>query len=153
MTVLALIRPDSWNWALLVHVGGAMILVGGLVTAGAASMFMKRDVTGTLAVFSYRMLLLVALPGLVLMRAGAAWIYDKEGFTGDNDPSWIGIGFTTADGGAVLFIIALILGGIGLRRFRRGDGGGGLLRASGVIALVLLAAYVVTIWAMAGKPD
>jgi hypothetical protein len=130
-----------------------MILVGGLVTAGAASMFMKRDVTGTLAVFSYRMLLLVALPGLILMRAGAAWIYDKEGFTGDNDPSWIGIGFTTADGGVVLFIIALILGGIGLRRFRRGDGGGGLLRASGVIALVLLAAYVVTIWAMAGKPD
>jgi hypothetical protein len=153
MTVLAIIRPDSWNWALLVHVAGAMILVGGLVTAGAASMLMKRDVTGTLAVFSYRILLLVALPGLIVMRAGAAWIYDKEGFTGDNDPTWLGIGFTTADGGAVLFIIALILGGVGLRRFRRGDGGGGLLRASGIIALVLLAAYVVTIWAMAGKPD
>jgi hypothetical protein len=30
MTVLALTRPDSWNWALLLHVGGAMILVGGL---------------------------------------------------------------------------------------------------------------------------
>jgi hypothetical protein len=153
MTVLAIIRPDSWNWALLVHVAGAMILVGGLLTAGAASMLMKRDVTGTLAVFSYRILLLVALPGLIVMRAGAAWIYDKEGFTGDNDPTWLGIGFTTADGGAVLFIIALILGGVGLRRFRRGDGGGGLLRASGIIALVLLAAYVVTIWAMAGKPD
>jgi hypothetical protein len=152
MTVLALIRPDSWNWALLVHVGGAMILVGGLVAAGAASVLMRRDATGTLAAFSYRMLVIVALPGFIVMRAGAAWIYDKEGFTGDNDPSWLGIGFTTADGGAVLFIIALILGGFGLRRARRGQGDG-LLRASGVIALILLAAYVVTIWAMAGKPD
>jgi hypothetical protein len=53
----------------------------------------------------------------------------------------------------VLFIIALILGGVGLRRARRGDGGDKLLRAAGVIALVLLAAYVVTVWAMAGKPD
>src|SRR3954467_6048841 len=152
MSVLALIRPDSWNWALLVHVGGAMILVGGLVTAGAASMLMKRDVTGTLAVFSYRMLLLVALPGLILMRAGAAWIYDKEGFTGDNDPTWLGIGFATADAGGLLFLIALVVGGAGLRRARRG-GGDGLLRASGVIALVLLAAYLVTVWAMAGKPS
>ena len=116
MTSLALIRPDAWNWALLVHVGGAMILVGGLLTAGAAAMLMRRDETGALAVFSYRMLLLVGLPGLILMRAGAAWIYDKEGYSGDNDPTWLGIGFTTADGGAVLFIIALILGGIGLRR-------------------------------------
>jgi hypothetical protein len=113
---------------------------------------MRRDATGTLAAFSYRMLLWVALPGLIVMRAGAAWIYDKEGYSGDNDPTWIGIGFTTADGGVLLLIIALVLGGFGLRRARRG-GGDGLLRASGIIALVLLAAYVITIWAMAGKPD
>jgi len=152
MTVLALIRPDSWNWALLVHVTGAAILVGGLVAAGGASVLARRDATGTLSAFSYRMLLVVGLPGLILMRAGAAWIYDKEGWTGDSDPTWLGIGFLTADIGAVLFIIALILGGIGLRRTRRGDGGSGLLRASGIIALVLLAAYVITVWAMAGKP-
>ena len=152
MSILAIIRPDSWNWALLLHVGGAMILVGGLVTAGGASLLARRDATGTLWAFSYRMLVVVALPGLILMRVGAAWIYDKEGWTGDNDPTWIGIGFSTADGGALLLIIALILGGIGLRRVRRGEGHG-LLRASGIISLVLLAAYVITVWAMAGKPD
>jgi hypothetical protein len=152
MSVLAIIRPDSWNWALLVHVGGAMILVGALLTAGTASMMMRRDATGTLAVFSYRMLLWVGLPGLIIMRAGAAWIYDKEGYSGDNDPTWLGIGFLTADLGALLLIISLVLGGIGLRRFRRG-GGDGLLRAAGIIALILLAAYVITVWAMAGKPD
>ena len=151
--MLALIRPDSWNWALLLHVGGAMILVGGLVTAGGAAMLMRADVTGTLARFSYRILLLVALPGMILMRAGAAWIYDKEGYSGSDDPTWIGIGFAAADIGAVLFIIALIVGGIGLRRLRREQGGERLLRASGVIALVLLAAYVIAVWAMAGKPN
>ena len=36
MSVLAAIRPDSWNFPLLVHVLGAMILVGGVLTAAAA---------------------------------------------------------------------------------------------------------------------
>jgi hypothetical protein len=152
MNVLAIIRPDSWNWALLVHVGGAMILVGALLTAGTASLMMRRDATGALAAFSYRMLLWVALPGLIIMRAGAAWIYDKEGYSGDNDPTWLGIGFLTGDIGGFFLIVALILGGFGLRRSRRGQGDG-LLRAAGIIALVLLAAYVITVWAMAGKPD
>ena len=152
MSLLASVRPDSWNWALLLHVGGAMILVGGLLTAGGAMLVARRDSTGTLMRFSYLTLAAIALPGLILMRAGAAWIYDKEGFTGDDDPAWLGIGFATADLGAVLLLIALIVGGIGLARARRG-GGDGLLRASGVIALILLAVYVVAVWAMGAKPS
>jgi hypothetical protein len=151
MTDLAVIRPDSWNWALLVHVAGAMVLVGGLLTAGGAAAFMRRDGTGTLARFSYLTLALVAFPGFIVMRGGAQWIYDKEGFAGDNDPTWIEIGWGTSDAGGLLLIIALVLGGIGLRRSRRG-GGDGLLRASGIIAFVLLAVYVIAVWAMAGKP-
>jgi hypothetical protein len=151
MSLLAVIRPDSWNWALLVHVAGAMVLMGGLLTAGGAAALARRDATGALARFSYVVLAAVALPGFIVMRGGAQWIYDKEGFTGDDDPAWIGIGFGTSDLGALLLVIALVLGGIGLRRSRRG-GGEGLLRASGVIALVLLVVYVVAVWAMAGKP-
>jgi hypothetical protein len=152
MTLLALIRPDSWNWALLVHVAGAMVLVGGLLTAGGAMVLARRDASGTLARFSYRTLAAVALPGFIVMRAGAQWIYDEEGFAGENDPTWIGIGFGTSDVGGLLLLIALVLGAVGLRRSRRG-GGEGLLRATGVIALVLLALYVVAVWAMTGKPD
>jgi hypothetical protein len=152
MTVLAIIRPDSWNWPLLLHVAGAMILVGGLLTAGSASLLAKRDATGTLARFSYLTLATVAFPGFLLMRAGAAWIYDNEGFSGDDDPAWLGIGFATADIGGLLLLIALVTGGVGLARARRGAGDR-LMRVSGVIALVLLAAYVITVWAMAGKPS
>jgi hypothetical protein len=151
MSILAAIRPDDWNWPLLVHVAGAMILVGGLLTAGGAALLAGRDSTGTLARLSFRTLAIVALPGLIIMRAGAAWIYDKEGFGGDDEPTWIGLGFITADVGLLLLLIALVLGGVGMRRARSG-GGDGLLRASGIIAVILLAAYLVTVWAMAGKP-
>jgi hypothetical protein len=151
MSLLAAIRPDSWNWALLVHVAGALILVGGLLSAGGAAALARRDETGALARFSYLTLAAVALPGFIVMRAGAQWIYDEEGFTGEDDPTWIAIGFGTSDLGALLLLIALVAGGIGLRRSRRGDGER-LLRVSGVIALVLLALYVVAVWAMAGKP-
>ena len=151
MSLLAAVRPDSWNWALLVHVGGALILVGGLITAGGAMALARRDATGALARLSYLTLAAVALPGFIVMRAGAQWIYDEEGFTGDGDPGWIAIGFGTSDVGGLLLLISLVLGGVGLRRSRRG-GGEGLLRASGVISLVLLALYVVAVWAMAGKP-
>ena len=39
-----------------------------------------------------------------------------------------------------------------MRKSRNG-GGSGLLKASGVIATLLVAVYVVTIWAMGAKPD
>jgi hypothetical protein len=49
-------------------------------------------------------------------------------------------------------LISLIVGGIGVYRLREGKGAG-LLKATLVLALILLAAYVVAAWAMAGKPD
>ena len=51
-----------------------------------------------------------------------------------------------------MILVTLILAGIGARRARAGVGGG-LTRAAGILACVLLAAYVVTVWAMAGKPS
>jgi hypothetical protein len=45
-----------------------------------------------------------------------------------------------------------VLSGIGVRRMRGGKGTG-LLRATMILAIVLLAAALVAIWAMAGKPN
>jgi hypothetical protein len=143
-------RSDSINFALLVHVVGAMVLVGGLVTAAAAAVVGWRDEAVALRRFSYWTLLTVAFPGYIVMRIGAEWVFSKE-FPENYDPSWVGIGYITADGGGVLLLLALILGGIGLRKSRDG-GGGGLLKASGVLATLLVAVYVVTVWAMGAKP-
>jgi hypothetical protein len=147
-----MIRSDSISIALLVHVAGAMVLVGGLVTAAAGAIIGWRDEADGLRRFSYKVLLAVALPGYIVMRIGAQWTASKEHLDNlKNDPTWLGIGYLTADLGALLLLIALILGGIGMWRSRSG-GGGGWLKASSVIATVLVAAYVVTIWAMGAKP-
>ena len=149
--VLAVVRPDSWNLPLFVHILGAMILVGGTLTAASALAFARGDAR-TLRL-GYWSLLAVALPGYVLMRIGAQWIYSKEGL--DDAPieeAWTGIGFAIADGGALLLLIALITGGVGVRRLRDGKGTA-LLKATMVISLILLAAYVVAIWAMSAQPS
>ena len=145
-------RPDAINVAVLVHVLGAMVLVGGLVTAAAAAVIGWSDEGVGLRRFSYKTLLYVGLPGYIVMRVGAQWAASKEHLDNlPSNPTWLDIGLMTADGGALLLLIALILGGIGLRRSRHG-GGTGLLKASGVIATVLVAVYVVAVWAMGGKP-
>jgi hypothetical protein len=148
--MFAAIRPDDWDLPLFLHVLGAMLLVAGLLTGGTALAIARGQVR--LLRLGYFSLLALALPGWILMRAAAEWIYDKQGFTGDDDPAWVGIGFITAEGGGLLLLIALILGGFGVRRVGRG-GGSGLLTASAVLALVALAAYLVAVWAMGGKPD
>jgi hypothetical protein len=153
MNVLATIRPDGWNFPLLIHVFGAMLLVGGIVAGSAALVVGWRDTAARLLRVGYFTLLAVALPGFVVMRIGAEWIYSKEGWDDVADePAWLGIGYIISDLGGLLLLIALVAGGIGVRRLRTG-GGAGLLKASTVIALVLIAVYVVAVWAMAGKPD
>jgi hypothetical protein len=149
--LLAVIRPDDQNFPLLLHVAGATILVGGLL-AGASTLAYARGETRFLRL-GYWTLLMVALPGLILMRIGAQWIYTKQGWDDvEDEPAWIAIGGVTADIGGLLFLVSLAVGGFGIYRLREGKGAG-LLKATMVVALILLAAYVVAAWAMAGKPD
>jgi hypothetical protein len=149
MSVLAAARPDDWNFPLFLHVLGAMVLVGATLTGASALAFARGD--GRLARLGYRTLLVVGLPSYAAMWIGAHWIYAKEGL--DERPiefAWETIGFAVTEVGAVLFVAALILAGMGVRR----EGGGeGLLKAAMVICLVLLAGFAVAVWAMAGKPD
>jgi hypothetical protein len=153
-TLLAVSRPTEWNFPLFIHVLGAMVLVGGLLTGASTLLYARGDVR--FLRLGYWTLLAVALPGYIVMRIGAQWIYSKEGWDDLPDevdePAWLGIGYIIADVGALLTLIALILGGIGVRRLGRG-GGQGLLKAAMVIAWIVLAAAIVAVWAMSGKPD
>jgi hypothetical protein len=150
--LLAAHRPTEWNFPLFVHVFGAMILVGGLLAATSILAFARGDERSLR--LGYWTLVAVALPGYVVMRVGAQWIFSKEGWDDlpdDAIPTWIGIGFAIADIGALLFLVSLIVGGVGMYRLRNGKGTG-LLKATMVLALILLAAALVAVWAMAGKP-
>ena len=153
MSVLAAVRPDEWNFPLLVHAFGAMVLVGGLLTASTALAYARGDTR--LLRLGYWSLLALCLPGWLVMRIGAQWIYTKEGWDDlpeDLEPDWLGVGYVVADAGGLLLVISLIVGGIGVYRLRQGKGSG-LLRATMILSIILLLAYVVAVWAMAGKPD
>ena len=90
------------------------------------------------------------------MRIGAQWIYSEQGWDDLPDevdePAWLGIGYIVADAGAVILLVSLITGGIGVRRLKSG-GGAGLLKATLILSLIMLVGYVIAVWAMAGKPD
>jgi hypothetical protein len=152
MSAVASIRPDSWNFPLFLHVLGAMILVGAVLTAASALAFARGDTR--MLRLGYWSLLAVGLPGYVLMRIGAEWTASREGFNeeGVSAPTWLDTGYFIADLGLLIFVIALIVGGVGVYRLRAGKGAG-LLKGTMVLSLLLLAAFVVAIWAMAGKPD
>jgi hypothetical protein len=148
--MVATLRPDAWDFPLFVHVAGAMLLVGALVvvvaTMGAA--LRRGDGVEVLTGMAFRTLLLGVLPAYILMRVGAEWIASEEDVPDDVD--WIGIGYTTSDGGLLLTIIAAV---IAWRAARRGAAGpGGLGRAVVALSVVLLVAYAVATWAMTAKP-
>jgi hypothetical protein len=154
MSGLAAVRPESWNLPLFLHVLGAMILVGGLLTGASTLAFARGDLRSLR--FGYWSLVAVSLPGWVLMRIGAEWIYSREGWDdlpeGVDDPGWLATGAIIGDVGGLILLIALVFGGIGVYRLRQ-EKGAGLLKATLILSLVLLAAYVVAVWLMAGKPD
>ena len=153
MSVLAAIRPDDWNFPLLVHVFGAMILVGGLVAAVTALLLGWRRDSAWYSRLGFWSLLAVAFPAWWVMRIGGEWIASKEDFREGDEPDWLGIGYATAEGGGLLLLIAIIVTGIGVRRMRRQEGETStLVRIGTVLATLVLIAYVVAVWAMSGKP-
>ncbi len=104
--MIAAVRPHAWDFPLFLHVLGAMVLVGAVATAALLAFAAWRrpgvPVYGRAAFWS---LLAVGVPAYVAMRIGAQWTYSKEGFSGDNDPTWIGIGFAAADIGLLLLLL------------------------------------------------
>jgi cytochrome b561 len=151
--VLAAIRPDAWNFPLFLHVGGAMALVASLVVALYTIRIARQRGDQPAVLFAHRTLWRFALPAYIVMRVGAQWIVSKENLENSND-AWIGIGFTTSDLGLLLLLIGVLLTGLMARRAKQGTtvAGAGPLRAAGILAGILVVAYIVTIWAMTTKP-
>ena len=157
MTALAAIRTGHVGVPLFVHVLGAMLLVGTLLVVAAAIVAgWRREEPGDAAVltrYALRTVLFGVVPAYVVMRVGAQWTESASGYPDSFSATWLDIGYLTADAGAVLVLVSIVLAVVGLRRMRSGAGGPRLARAVGVIAVLLLAAYLVAVWAMAGKPQ
>lgn len=154
--VLAVIRPDNVNLPLFLHVLGAMLLVGTLLAIAFATILGWRapERAPGLGRFGLKTLLVGVLPAYVVMRVGAQWTEAEQSYPEGSEPGWLDVGYVTADAGALLILISIVLAVIGLRR-SRADAAGGVrfARIVGVVSIVLLAAYVVAVWAMTAKPS
>jgi len=154
LTTLAfLTRDDSWDLPLFVHILGALVLVGALTLSAVSLIAAWRSGSAALTRLGFMSLFYGAIPGYIVMRAGAQWIAHKEGLE-DADLSWINIGFSVSDLGFVVLVISLVIGGIGVRRINRGESGAASISAriaTGLISLFLVACLV-AVWAMTTKP-
>jgi len=157
MTVLA-IRPDDWNFPLLLHVAGALLAFGTLVAATGLLLLAWRARepadSAALTRLGWRTVLYGVLPSYVLMRLSAQWVLSKEGLDGDDvSLTWIDIGFIVGDAGVLLLVIMMILVGIAARRQGRAPGRLGVSgRVGAVLGTILLVALAIAVWAMSAKP-
>ena len=142
--MLAILRPDSWNFPLFLHVLGAMTLTGATAAAFVGAVSERR--WPWLRPVVARTLVLAVFPAWVLMRLGGAW-EDSRSPIGD-DSTWLGIGYLVGDAGLVLLIVAMILGAVSVRRPQRRWP----IRTVAVLTGVYFAALVVAMIAMTGKP-
>jgi hypothetical protein len=158
--MLAAIRPDEWNFPLLLHVLGASILLGAVITALTAQLLSwSRRTPADVVPFariSFRTLLFVAIPAWFLMRIAGEWIASREGLNDlDDPPGWLDIGYIVGDASGLFLLISVILAWLGARNLVRSNGerGATLVRVATILVVLLVIAFVITTWAMAAKPD
>jgi hypothetical protein len=85
-----IIRPDSWNLPLLLHVVGAMALVASVSVAAIALVQGWRTSdpsAASLKRFGARTLLYAAIPSYFVMRIAAQWVESREGL-GNSNAAW-----------------------------------------------------------------
>ena len=149
---LAIVRPDSWNFPLLLHVLGAMVLTALLASLAVLLVVSLRrggDQRAAL-VLAARIFTVGIVPSYLLMRISAEWIASKE--DAPDDATWIGIGYIATDMGLLILIIIGVLVSIANRRMKRERQPGRVIQPAMVLTLLLIATYAVALWAMTTKP-
>jgi hypothetical protein len=141
-------RASDVELPLFLHVLGAMLLVGSVVLTLIFLVSALRG-NGDALRIALRSMLFGVLPGYLVMRIAAQWVYSEAGYDDlPTDPNWIGIGFGVADFGLLMLIVAAVAAWLARRR---GGSGVGVQVATFFIGL-LLVADLVAIWAMTAKP-
>jgi hypothetical protein len=153
MTVLAAIRPNDWELPLFIHVLGALTLIGAVVLTAAMLFTAWRDPSAANLRLAVRSLTLGVIPAWVVLRGGAEWIYEKEGYSDlDDPPDWIDLGYMASDVGFLLILLSALFGWLALRKARTDGSPSGTVRTAAILISVLLVLNLVALWAMTTKP-
>jgi hypothetical protein len=146
--MLALVRPDSWNLPLFLHVLGATLTFGTATTVmvlGFAGVRGDREQAAWLRSLTFWISFGILVPAFILMRGSALWILDKE-FPGGHEPGWVDVGFIVSEPGALLVIVMVILAWLARSPKSR------VAVAVPWLALILLVGLAVAWFAMSAKP-
>jgi hypothetical protein len=142
--MLAFSRPF---WPLFLHVLGAMLTFGAVVTAVLLSYVALRRAESAFLRRAAFTTLVLAIPFYVVLRVFAQVIYDRERDAfGGNDPTWVGIGFIVSDAGALVLLLSI---GLAFWWTRSGRAIAGRLVAG--LSTLLLLMLTVAMLAMSGK--
>ena len=153
--MIAAIRPTEWNWILLGHLSAAFILVAGLIVVVLVSSTAQRkaqsDHVPLLRAIAFRTNLVLVVPAFILVHVFGALLADRE-YPGDAAPSWLDSSFGITTIATIVALALLALQFWVLRRVRAGHLGGWQAGLATYLAPVVLAAMVVVLVLMAGKP-
>jgi hypothetical protein len=152
--MVALPRPDSWDFPLLLHVLGAVVLFGGAATVGVlafASLRREPSIALVLRRLAFRTMLFVVLPAFVVMRVGAEWIRSKE-FPDGNPPNWVEVGYVIADAGVLVLALLTLFSWLGVRGTRPDQARPRSASVAAGLAILYVVALGVAWFAMTAKP-
>jgi hypothetical protein len=148
--MIAASRPE---WLLFCHIASAMVLVAGLIVvvlvSSAAERKAQSDHVPLLRAIAFRTNLVIVIPTFILVHVFGAMLADRE-FA--DDPTWLGASFAITTIATIAALVLLALQFWVLRRVRAGHLGGWQAGLATYLAPVVLAAMVVVLVLMAGKP-
>jgi hypothetical protein len=144
--MVAIVRPEAWDFPLFVHVLGAIVLFGavGCVALLAIAALRYDGQAALLRRTAFATTVLLVWPSYVVMRVGAQWILSREGLD-KVTPSWVNYGLAVSDAGILILAAITLLGWLAPRRPRTGK----FLAALSVLYLIALG---VAWFAMTAKP-
>jgi small-conductance mechanosensitive channel len=149
---LAVLRPDSWDLPLFLHVLGSTVLFGATLTAAMLSIaaVRGRELAPVFSRLAFRTAVFGVIPAWILSRVAGQWILNRESdqIPGLDNKGWVSVGFSVGDGGPVVIVALLALGFLGARRGGRGR----LTTAFAVVSTIYLVALAVAWFAMSAKP-
>jgi hypothetical protein len=154
--MLAAIRPTDWNWLLFGHLLAAFALVAGVIvvilTSAAATWSGRPEHTPLLRSIGFRTNLVVVIPAFVAIHILGGILADREFPGNTNEPGWLGASFAITTIATLVAVVLALLQYWALRRSRAGSLGGWQALTATCVPPVMLAALVVVIALMAGKP-
>ncbi|MFN2469235.1 MAG: hypothetical protein ABR521_14030 [Gaiellaceae bacterium] len=155
--MLAILRPDSWNWLLTFHLLAAAVLVTASMIVTLASLLAMRSAeAGRVTVLrglAFRTNLIGVLPGYIATIVLGHALAEKEYGEGE-EPDWLGpsIGITEL-GGVLGGIVLSVLLWFVVRKARKGELRGALAAITSYIAPLILVSLLVVLFLMTAKPE